>query len=409
MTLSVHGPQKKHGETLMSPPLRRLHSPLREKRRSRPSDFSIPAITIDAPANAGLRCPWPRSQRAGKNRIQYCGHYCLTREIAVDTQCIICGTRPAPVLAAGNSFGSQGVGRDCPRCGQYYFLGTAIDKVPNLLQRGEIDRSVLSSQIRRMYEERRKPVDIFESDLAAYVGPKKPPNPQEQADRLILWIGDNQAGTHSRAMARIERIAAIVGADVDYGKSGETAFSWLLRELGSEWFERGSLPTPPDITFRLTMPGWKHYESLHLRRSRSRTAFMAMDFKNTVLAKVVAECFKPAVAKAGFTLRPINEEQSAGLIDNQIRAAIQSARFILADLSDDNNGAYFEAGLAEGLGLPVIYTCEAKKFADAKTHFDTNHMLTVLWDVDELDRASKVLTATIRWTLPGEAMGEQPP
>lgn len=258
-----------------------------------------------------------------------------------------------------------------------------------------------------MYEDRRKPVDIFESDLDAYVGPKKPPSPQEQADRLVLWIGDNQAGTGARATTRLERIAAIVGADVDYGVTGETAFSWLLRELGGEWFERGNLSTQPDLTFRLTMAGWKHYESLRVRRSTSRTAFMAMDFKNSTLKKVVTECFKPAVAKTGFTLKAVNEEQPAGLIDNQIRAAIRSARFILADLTDNNNGAYFEAGLAEGLGIPVIYTCEAKKFAETKTHFDTNHMLTVPWDPEDLEHVSNVLAATIQWTLPGEAIREK--
>ena len=51
---------------------------------------------------------------------------------------------------------------------------------------------------------------------------------------------------------------------------------------------------------------------------------------------------------------------------------MRGARFVIADLSHDNNGAYFEAGFAEGIGLPVVYTCEVKKFEAKKTHFDTN-------------------------------------
>jgi len=35
-----------------------------------------------------------------------------------------------------------------------------------------------------------------------------------------------------------------------------------------------------------------------------------------------------------------------------------------------NPGAYWEAGYAEGLGKPVIYTCEEAKFVEA-SHFDT--------------------------------------
>lgn len=84
-------------------------------------------------------------------------------------------------------------------------------------------------------------------------------------------------------------------------------------------------------------------------------------------------------------------------------AAIRSARFVVADLTHDNNGAYFEAGFAEGLGVPVIYTCEAQKFKEKKTHFDTNHMHTVPWDITNLDEAGRLLTATIRNTLPADA------
>ena len=58
--------------------------------------------------------------------------------------------------------------------------------------------------------------------------------------------------------------------------------------------------------------------------------------------------------------------------------------------------AYWEAGFAEGLGLPVIYTCSATTWAKSKTHFDTNHMVTVVWDAADLSKAAKELTATIR-------------
>lgn len=130
---------------------------------------------------------------------------------------------------------------------------------------------------------------------------------------------------------------------------------------------------------------------------------MAMKFGDATLDSVLRECFQPAAARAGFTLRALNEQPSAGLIDNQIRAAIRASRFVIADLSLDNNGAYFEAGFAEGLGLPVIYTCEASKFDARTTHFDTNHMHTVKWDGASLTEAGNVLIATIRNTLPLES------
>jgi len=66
-------------------------------------------------------------------------------------------------------------------------------------------------------------------------------------------------------------------------------------------------------------------------------------------------------------------------------------------------GAYWEAGFADGRGLPVIYTCRRAEWQKAKTHFDTNHMATVLWDADNLKPVGDELTAMIRATLRADA------
>ena len=63
----------------------------------------------------------------------------------------------------------------------------------------------------------------------------------------------------------------------------------------------------------------------------------------------------------------MRDVSQAGLIDNVMRVQIRDSAFILADLTDDNLGAYWEAGFAEGLGKPVIYLCEAARFDNAKT------------------------------------------
>jgi hypothetical protein len=58
---------------------------------------------------------------------------------------------------------------------------------------------------------------------------------------------------------------------------------------------------------------------------------------------------------------------------------------------------------AEGLGLPVIYTCEESVWNAKKTHFDTNHMVTIIWNPASLAAAADNLTATIRATFRSEA------
>jgi nucleoside 2-deoxyribosyltransferase len=151
------------------------------------------------------------------------------------------------------------------------------------------------------------------------------------------------------------------------------------------------------------MEGWLRYELLKKGHVLSRKALMAMKFGDSELDQVVESCFRPAVSRAGFTLYTIIEDQPAGLIDDQLRVALRTSRFILADLTHGNNGAYWEAGFAEGLGRPVIYTCRETDWGLRSSHFDTNHLVTIIWETANLHRAGARLTTTIRATLPAEA------
>jgi len=128
-----------------------------------------------------------------------------------------------------------------------------------------------------------------------------------------------------------------------------------------------------------------------------------MQFGDEELDKVVANYFKPAVAKAGFTLNLLTDGQGAGCIDDQLRVAIRNSRFVLTDLTHNNRGAYWEAGFAEGLGKPVIYTCRKSVWDKEPVHFDTSHLVTIIWDPDNLSDAADRLKATIRATLPEAA------
>ena len=49
---------------------------------------------------------------------------------------------------------------------------------------------------------------------------------------------------------------------------------------------------------------------------------------------------------------------------------------MIADLTHQNNGAYFEEGYAMGLGKPVIQLC--KKNVDL--HFDIAQKNNIIWD-----------------------------
>jgi hypothetical protein len=315
-------------------------------------------------------------------------------------QCQICGTVGTNRLPDG---AGDKVGWDCPRCGKHYLSGTADVILSGLIDRQEINASTLSHLMRAQYDATKKPRTWSERDLEPLKSDKSYTRPQEQFDNLILWIGQNQGAPHAWVSSSMPAMAARVGAAISRDNNTEPGLSWIFKEYGIELFVYRPTQNGSALEYQLKAAGWKYFDDLSRRVVNSHGAFMAMKFGESVLENALTNCFQPAAKRASFALKPLNQQPSAGLIDNQIRAAIRASRFVVADLTHDNNGAYFEAGFAEGLGIPVIYTCEATKFKAHKTHFDTNHMLTVPWDSSNLEQAGRELTATIRNTLPADA------
>ncbi len=149
----------------------------------------------------------------------------------------------------------------------------------------------------------------------------------------------------------------------------------------------------------LTLNGWEQYQRLKQGISSTNIAFMAMQFNDKLLDEIYFDHFKPTVEETGFEMRRLDEKPEPGLIDNRLKAEILKSKFMIADLSLGNNGAYWEAGFAEGLGKPVIYTCEQSHFEKHKTHFDTNHYFTIVWDKGNISEAMELLKATIQMTF----------
>ena len=158
----------------------------------------------------------------------------------------------------------------------------------------------------------------------------------------------------------------------------------------------------------LTLDGWKRVQELLTQAKDSRKAFIAMKFGVPELDKMFKEHWIPAVARTGFRLQRLDDEPRAGLIDDRLRTEIRTSRFLVADLTHANPGAYWEGGFAEGLGRPVIYLCRRDVFDDPTTrpHFDTNHHLTVRWDPASPEAGCQDLVASIRATFPSDAIFE---
>ncbi|MBF0356569.1 MAG: hypothetical protein HQL43_15155 [Alphaproteobacteria bacterium] len=223
------------------------------------------------------------------------------------------------------------------------------------------------------------------------------PSPKEQADNLIRWIGSESKEAGELIQLVEPLVLSVIGCIT---KDGLRFVMTSLEKAGLiTVVNRGQFFETP-----LTMLGWERFETLEQGVVSGRVAFMAMKFGNPELDRIVDDHLRPAVHATGFVLRRLDDAPRAGLIDDRLRVEIKSSRFLISDLTHGNKGAYWEAGYAEGLGKPVIYTCKKEVFEGQdhpeRPHFDTNHHLTVVWDSAAPEEAVSRLKATIRATLP---------
>jgi hypothetical protein len=285
---------------------------------------------------------------------------------------------------------------DCRRCGSFVLSGTAEQTLETRLSEKPLRRSLMSHTLRRMQQVGDKRLRVItDGDLPTFWRNERLPTPQKLADNLILWIGDNQETPFRSASIDRSAIAAWIGLPISLPNDTD-GWVWLHNQLDvKSLYQHGEVRQGRILDLKLSMYGWEKYEQLKHMEIASRTAFMAMKFNQPNLDHVVEKCFRPAVKRTGFELRV--------LTDDQLRAAILASRFVIADLTHGSPGAYWEAGFGEGLGLPVIYSCEKSAWQEQGTHFDTNHLNTIIWDLEDLTEAENRLVATIRATFRADA------
>lgn len=281
----------------------------------------------------------------------------------------------------------------CISCDTFRVTRSAAPGLQRALEPDAMLRATLRWKLRQM--QGRGQVPTIDSALVSKLDSLGPlPRPLEQAENLLLWLGENSSpGERPQLMSQLHGVSV--------GAVGDENFAWLVEAMIAQGWLDGSLNSM-GARVRLTLQGWERYHLLKKGHVERRVAFMAMEYGDATLDEVFLKCFKPAVEATGFRLERLDERPRAGLIDDRLRVEIRTSRFLVADLTHGNQGAYWEAGFAEGLGKPVIYTCERTVFEQKKTHFDTNHHLTLPWDKAALPDAAERLKATIRATLPDE-------
>lgn len=132
------------------------------------------------------------------------------------------------------------------------------------------------------------------------------------------------------------------------------------------------------VEVRLALEAYTRIEALHAdSEANSKKVLIAMKFGEE--RKPLREAIRKGITNAGYIPTLIDEVEHNEFITPELLKSIRESKFVVVDLSHQNNGAYFEEGYAMGLGKPVIQLCQE----GVKLHFDIAQKNTIIWGTEE--------------------------
>lgn len=224
----------------------------------------------------------------------------------------------------------------CPGCETFRITTRALASLPD-----PNDDDVKFSQAMRHYIWRKREgaeVPTINSDNVRTIK-EDPwlPGIEEQMQNLILFLGNKSDGA---------------SADIDLGGQASAMIGvlasddlWKLKQWAEEiGYVEDAGSSADGLVARLTLEGWQWYEEIKKGALHTNDVFMAMGYGNQELDNVVTNCIRPAVADTGFHLVRMDDRPEAGVMDNRMQIMIKRSRFLIAEVTDSNIGAYWEAG-----------------------------------------------------------------
>ena len=288
----------------------------------------------------------------------------------------------------------DGISLDSPRAGGRYFIsGTAVEMLGS---RDERVKARLTSWLvdqRRLGSRCPEVMSSMIEDSARYpdltVG--------QRVDRLLRYIAEQTPRIGATFSLTNQRVTCAAMAWSESTNLDEVRY--LLKNIEKRgWLEADG---PPALGRHvLTIDGHARLAETDDRDTGSSRAFVAMWFGPT-MDDAWEKGIKPGIEESGYEPIRIDKTEFNDRIDDEIIAEVRRSRFLVADFTQDGDGArggvYYEAGFAHGLGLPVIFTCRKDVIDEGLIHFDTRQYNHIVWTTPEelRKRLAERVAATI--------------
>ncbi len=147
----------------------------------------------------------------------------------------------------------------------------------------------------------------------------------------------------------------------------------------------------------LTYRGWNRIDEISKNKKKYKKGFIAMWFDPSMnpIRKVIKDVF----VETGYQISIIDEKEHNNQIVQEILYEIETSDFIVADLTGNRGGVYYEAGYALGLGKELILIVDNNWLEKNKEnpHFDVAQKNQIRYiSIDDLSvRLFNRITSTV--------------
>lgn len=224
----------------------------------------------------------------------------------------------------------------------------------------------------------------------------------ERIDRILMYLGEHEKHFGETQKFTQTEIKALFFVDFhEYDSEGKNTWRHetdCISEIRKniQFLEEGKFASVKENSngyfyISIESEGYNRIDYLQKNQSSSKNALVAMEFSDNT--KPVREAIRKGITDAGYNPIIYDEVENNDYIMPELLKSIRESRFVVVDLSDYNNGAYFEEGYAMGLGKAVIQICKK----GTKLHFDAAQKNTIVFEsTEELsERLMKRIKATI--------------
>ena len=308
-----------------------------------------------------------------------------------DDNCLLCGTNKSFRLLSENiSF------YDCEKCGCYGIPHWYMDYLKDPHSYIEIDFDIHKLRCYLFYHNDEIPAKII-SPLGKQF--KEENLEKITSSTLETWYPKSFKEKVDYILLKLAKLSKFEGDYVDTTKFVDVLFFCKAIKDGLEeirdfneqiefmksYFTSEGLFNCIGYKFQLLPKAWNRVYTLQDNLVGNLNVFVAMKFGKET--EELRDKIKEGLE--GFNVRIMDEIEHNHQIVPEMLYEIRNSKFVIVELSHHNNGAYYEAGYALGVGKEVIHICKKTK-KRSKLHFDVAQVNTIFYDtIDEIPKKLK--------------------